>query len=80
MREKGVQTNRVFVPGIYTSPRKSEMEKEKEKRCARKNNFAKGRSSKGAIRETAGWISVNFGLYILYTLKVLNTLVMDGLG
>ena len=53
------------------SEMKEEEEEKKKKRCNRKNNFAKGRGSKGAIREKARWISVNFGLYILYTMKVL---------
>ena len=41
-----MRTNRVFVPGVHASPRRSEMEKEEEekkKRRARKNNFGKGR-------------------------------------
>ena len=42
-----MHTNRVFVPGVHASPRRSEMEKkeeeEKKKRRARKNDSAKGR-------------------------------------
>ena len=43
-----MRTNRVFVPGVRASPRRSEMEKKKEeeeekKRRACKNNFVKGR-------------------------------------
>ena len=58
-----MRTNRVFVPGVHASPRRSEMEEEEEeekkeekKRRARKNNFTKGRGLSGAIRQTARWI------------------------
>ena len=40
-----------------------EKKEEEKKQRAHKNNFAKGRSSKGAIKQTTRWISVNFGLY-----------------
>ena len=45
-------------------------EEEEEDAWSRIISF-KGRALYGAIREIAGWISMNFGLYILYTVKVL---------
>ena len=60
MRQTNVCSNRVFVPGVHASPRRSE-KKEEEDTCLRIISL-KGSTLQGAIRETAGWILVNFGL------------------
>ena len=39
MRQTNVCSNRVFVPGVHASPRRSEMKKEEEKKRRALNNF-----------------------------------------
>ena len=56
MRQTNICSNRVFVPGVHASPRRSEMEKEEEKkRHTLKNNFTERKHS---IRryQTNGWM------------------------
>ena len=88
MRQTNICSNRVFVSGVHACPQRSEMEnnnnnkkEEKEKNDAHLKIISlKGSTLLGPIRETAGRISLNFGLQILYTMEGINTLVMGGLG
>ena len=71
-----VCTDWVLSPGFtqaHGSHQKCAMKiKEKKKNNeVLKNNFNESRTLWGAIREKTGSISVNFGLLILYIMKVL---------
>ena len=83
MRQTKVCSNRVFVPGVHASPRRSEMEKEEEeekKRHVLKNNFTE---RKHFIRhyQRNGWMDFS-ELQAIDSLhnEGTNTLVMGGLG
>ena len=78
MRQTKVCSNRVFVPGVHTSPQRSEMKG--KKRRALKNNFTE---RKHFIRcyQRNGWMDF-IELQAIDSLhnEGTNTLVMGGLG
>ena len=84
MRQTKVCSNRVFVPGVHASSRRSEIDKEKEeqekKRRALKNNFAE---RKHLIRryQRNGWMDF-IELRAIDSLhnEGTNSVVMGGLG
>ena len=82
MRQTKVCSNRVFVPGVHASPRRSEMEeKEKNKKQrALKNNFTKRKHFMRRYQRN-GWMDFS-ELRATDSLhnEGTNTLVMDGLG
>ena len=59
MRQTNVCSNRVFVPGVHASPRRSEMDKEEEdekkKQHALKNNFTERKHSIRCYQRN-GWM------------------------
>ena len=85
MRQTKVCLNRVFVPRVYTSPKRSEMdkkeeEKEEKKQRTLKNNFTE---MKHFIRRYKGNGWMDFSeLQAIDSLhnEGTNTLVMGGLG
>ena len=87
MRQTNVCSNRVFVPGVHASPRRSEMKKKEEKeeeeekkQHALKNNFTE---RKHFIRRYQRNDLMDFSeLWAIDSLhnEGTNTLVMGGLG
>ena len=85
MRQTKVCSNKVFVPRVHASPRRSKMEeKEKEKvqkkQCMIKNNFTERKHSIRCYQRN-GWMDFSElrAIDSLYN-EGTNTLVMGGLG